>query len=134
MRIFATIRVEEIKARELVEQLVIDGVRQLESFEDSLAGSPYLSEFRVLIKYIEYLADGNSLPESKFRHLKGAKDGIAEHEFKSKHLRIYAIQLPSRKIIIFGGHKKNQEADISKFRSTKALFLESLKIKKNEKK
>src|ERR1700750_1665994 len=122
---FATIKVEEIDAKELVEQLVIDGSKQLETFERSLAGTSYLSEYKVLLKYIEYLANGNSLPQNKFRHLKGTKDGIPEHEFKSKHLRIYTIQLPSKKIIILAGYKNTQEPDITKFRSIKAAFLES---------
>ena len=131
---FASIKIEEINAKELVEQLIIDGLKQLEAFEKSLAGTSYLSEYKVILKYIEYLADGNTLPKGKFRHLKGSKDGIAEHEFKSKHLRMYAIQLPSKKIIILAGYKKNQDPDIVKFRSIKAYFLESLKNRKNEKK
>jgi len=49
-------------------------------------------------------------------------------------LRIYTIQLPSKKIIILAGYKNTQDPDIVKFRSIKADFLESLKNKKNEKK
>ncbi|HEY4287568.1 MAG TPA: hypothetical protein VGN00_10765 [Puia sp.] len=127
---FATIKVEEINAKESVEQLVIDGAKQLETFEKSLVDTSYLSEYKTILKYIEYLANGNSLPQKKFRHLKGVKDGIPEHEFKSKHLRIYAIQLPSKKVIVLGGYKNNQDPDITKFRSIKATFLESLKTNK----
>lgn len=131
---FATIRVEEINAKETVEQLVIDGVKQLEIFEFSLIGTTYLSEYRVLLKYIEHLANGNSLPESKFRHLKGTKDGISEYEFKSKHLRVYTIQMPSKKLIVFLGFKNTQASDITAFRALKVKFLQSQKIRKNEKK
>jgi len=131
---FVTIKAEEINAKENVEQLVIDNIKQMDVFEESLKGTTYLSEYKTLLKYIEHLANGNTLPKTKFRHLKGVKDGIPEHEFKSKHLRLYAIQLPSKKIIIFLGTKGNQDSDITGFRNLKEKYLQSLKMNRNEKK
>ena len=129
---FATIRVEEINAKEVVEQLIIDGKKQLDVFEEVLAGTTYISEYRTILTYIEYLADGNTLPKKKFRHLKGAKDGVTEFEFKSKHLRLYAIQQPGKKLILFMGLKADQDEDIVSFRNLKAQFLLNLK-EENEK-
>ena len=130
---FVTVRVEEINAKEVVEQLVIDDKKQLDVFQEALKGTTYLSEYKTILKYIEYLADGNTLPEAKFRHLKGVTDGITEYEFKSKHLRIYAIQFPLKKIVIFLGYKNTQDKDIADFRSLKAEFI-AQKKQDNEKK
>ncbi|MBK7883913.1 MAG: hypothetical protein IPJ81_08975 [Chitinophagaceae bacterium] len=123
---FVTQRVISINAKELVEQLVIDGIKQLDKFEKALKGTTYISEYRTILKYIEHAANGNSLPEKKFKLLKGVKDNIVEYEFKSKHIRVYAIQMPNNKIIIFLGYKNTQASDIISFRSLKKRYLESL--------
>jgi hypothetical protein len=130
---FATIKVEEINAKEPVEQLVINGKKQLDAFEEALKGTTYLSEYKTLITYVEYLADGNTLPAKKFRHLKGVADGVTEYEFKSKHLRLYAIQEPGKKLILFMGLKAEQEEDIQNFRHLKVQYLKQ-KGEENEKK
>lgn len=130
---FATIRAEEINAKETVDQLVIDGQNQMNAFEESLKGTTFLSEYKTLLKYVEYLADGNTLPEAKFRHLKGVNDGFTEYEFKSKHLRLYLIQEPGKKLIMFMGLKVEQDGDIVRFRNLKADYLAEKK-EKNEKK
>jgi hypothetical protein len=131
---FATITVGEIKSKEIVEQLVINNVKQLSVFEQQLKGTTYGGEYRTILKYIEYVANGNSLPQTKFRHLQGVTDGITEYEFKGKHLRVYAIQLPSKKLIMFMGTKGNQDSDIVSFRSLKRSFLYYLNTKIDGKK
>ena len=122
---FATEIIPLIKAKENVEQLVIDGLKVLDKYKDTLIGTTYMSEFDSMIKYIEYAANGNSLPEKKMRKYGGSKDGVAEYEFKSKHLRIWAIQQPNKKILIFGGFKNSQKADENSFWALKKQFLQS---------
>jgi hypothetical protein len=96
---FATESIPLIKARENVEQLVIDGVKVWDEYKKSLTGTTYLSEYDSMIRYIEYAANGNSLPNIKMRKYGGNKDGVTEYEFKSKHLRVWAIQQPNKKIV-----------------------------------
>ena len=76
---------------------------------------------------MEYLGNNKSLPKTKFRDVTPKGEKIKEYEFKSKHLRIYAIQKPMGKIIIPGGYKTNQAKDFIKFRSLKRQLLISLK-------
>lgn len=124
---FATQIVTSIKAREVVEELVVDGKSVLQEYKDEMKGTPYEKELGAMMKYIEKAADGHSLPKEKMRKYKGNKDGVAEYEFKTKHLRLWAIQQPNKKLLIFGGFKNSQGKDEVKFRSRKKQFLESLK-------
>ncbi len=127
---FAVRVVEEIKAREIVMQLCIHGVGQLDLFEKQLVGTTYRSEYKSLISFIQHFANGGD-PGRKVKYLKG-NVGPTEFEFISKHLRIYAIQRPGRKLIIYGGVKKASDSrdNISVFRSIKTEYLNSLNQKK----
>jgi len=124
---FATERIKVISCRQEFDQLFIDGAGQLDIFENDLKGTTYQSEFKTLLTYMEYLGNNKSLPKTKFRDITPKGEKIKEYEFKSKHLRIYAIQKPKGKIIILGGYKTNQDKDFIKFRSLKRLLLISLK-------
>jgi hypothetical protein len=129
---FVTKKVEAIKARELVEQLYIDDVGQLDALENSLAGTTYNGEFIGLLAFIQHFANGGN-PGKKVKYLKGKKD-ITEFEFISKHLRIYAIQEPGKKIIIYGGFKRAADSsdNIAIFRRILDSYLNS-KDQQNEK-
>lgn len=124
--------VEKIKAREVVEQLFIKGVGQMDAFENQLKGTTYKGEFIGLIAFIEHFANGGE-PGKKVKYLKGVKDSVTEFEFISKHLRIYAIQQPGKKIILFGGIKDAPDSsdNIAVFRSIKKEFLNFLNQKKS---
>lgn len=129
---FVTKVVDEIKAKEIVEQLFIDGIGQLNAIENQLTGTTYRGEFIGLLAFIQHFADGGE-PGKKVKYLKGGvKDGATEFEFISKHLRIYAIQQPGKKLILFGGFKKAADSSdtIAVFRSIKKQYLEFLKNKK----
>lgn len=125
---FATRKIEIIKAREEVEELLIDNQGQLDKFEKSLKGTMFQSEFETLIRYIEHHANGNSIGK-KLVILKKPSKGGMEYEHKSKHLRIYAIQEPDKKLIIFGGvkHDANSLDNIEPFRALKKRYAEQIK-------
>jgi hypothetical protein len=130
MYIFVTKKVESINAREAVYEICASEDSILWLFESKLKGTTYISEFKTILKYIEYAANGGRLPGTKMKLLKRSKrDNIAEIEFKTKHLRIYAIQLPNMKIILLCGFKNSQKEDIKYFRSLKNQFLESINLK-----
>lgn len=78
---------------------------------------------------MEYLGNNGSLPKTKFRVVTPTGEKVKEYEFKSKHLRIYAIQKMNGKIIILGGYKNKQHKDFLRFRSLKKQLLISLNYK-----
>lgn len=129
MSTFVTRSVEKIKAREVVEQLFIDGIGQLDALERELIGTTFGGEFIGLIAFIQHFANGGT-PGKKVKYLKG-NEGATEFEFISKHLRIYAIQQPGKKIIIYGGFKKAADSsdNIAAFRAIKKEYLKSLNQK-----
>jgi hypothetical protein len=113
MRIFATQIIESIKGRQVFEKLLVDGVCFFDVFEIQIKGNPqYESEFKSIVAYMDLIANGKSLPKTKFREIKGGKISAKRYEFKSKHLRIYAFSQPGGKIVVLGGYKNTQEADI----------------------
>lgn len=95
MRKFDTKIIEQIKAKETVEQLFINGVGQLDNLENQLIGTTYNGEFIGLLAFIQHFANGGE-PGRKVKYLKG-NEGQTEYEFISKHIRIYAIQHPNKK-------------------------------------
>lgn len=128
MPTFALKKVESIQAKQELDELVVDGVGQLAAFEELLTSNHkhYLSEFRTMLSYIEYVANGNSLPDTRFKDVTPAGVVIKEYEFKSKHLRLYAIKQLNGKVIILGGLKTKQTEDFKRFRSLKKQYLNSL--------
>lgn len=66
-----------------------------------------------------------SLPETKFHPYSDGKDGVREYEFKTKHLRVYAIEQKGGKIVIIGGTKANQAKDQVEFRRLKKGYIAS---------
>jgi hypothetical protein len=84
-----------------------------EEFVNSLKQKSDLDELDKIRALMD--SDINRLPPTKYRHIIGGKyDRNDVYEFKSKHLRIYAIKKEPDFYLILGGYKKGQEKDISK--------------------
>lgn len=116
---------EKIKAltgsRQIVLQLSIDGVNQLDSFEKELEGTAYLSQYKTLLTWMDYYSNTGKIPGQKFKELKtDKKETIKEFEFRTKDLRLYAVQGANGKIIVLCGYKSSQTKDLNKFRALKA--------------
>lgn len=126
MSTFATEDIEYIKGIQVFSKLIVDGKAPYDTFVDNLEEN-YKSELAAIEYYMEAVSQLKSLPDTKFRELKGYKDNVKEYEFKSKHLRIYAIQQKNGKIIVMGGYKNTQKKDINAFRTLKKQYLNSLK-------
>jgi hypothetical protein len=128
MAIFTVRKVDAVRAKQELDELEIDGVGQLMAFEQMLQETDkrFISEFRTLLTYMEYVSNGNSLPETKFRDVTPDGERVKEYEFKSKHLRVYAIKKEGGKLIILGGFKTTQKADFRRFRSLKQQYLNSM--------
>lgn len=89
----------------------------------------YEEELYAIYSLMEDVADNKLLPKEKFRDITiKKKDKIKEYEFKSKHLRVYAIKAPDGKVLVMGGYKNHQKKDIKKFRSIKDKYIKSLSL------
>ncbi len=91
-----------------------NGRNYFEEFVGSLRQKSDLAELDTIRALMDKV-DNNNLPKAKYRHISGGKrDRKDVYEFKSKHLRVYAIKKEPDYYIILGGFKKGQESDIEK--------------------
>lgn len=138
---FTTKVIEEIVGKKRYEQLVIlpdnakqtsidvkkvDGVWDL--YEKSLEAK-YKGSFNGLAATMNRDADILSLSSEKFKDITPKGETVKEYEIKYQDLRVYAIKIDNGKLIILGGYKNSQKSDISRFRSLKRQYLESLNRK-----
>ncbi len=131
MRNFTTENVEDIKGREVVEQLVINGKKAMDLFKEELEGTTYIKEFNRLPALVEHIANGGNFGKV-CKVVKGYTRGVIEYEFITPNLRLFAIQEQNKKIIIFGGKKQKADSsdNIEKFRLLKHAYMDSLNLKK----
>ena len=115
---------EQICGKQVFDKLVVDGVAPFDTFISELE-ERYRSEVMTLYSYMDAVANLMSLPKTKFHPYSDGKDGVREYEFKTKHLRAYAIEQPGGKIIIIGGMKANQDKDQAEFRRLKNGYIAS---------
>jgi len=114
-----------INGKQSFEKLIVEGSDLLEEFERSLE-ERYRSEMRTIYAWMQMVADLRPVPGTVFHPISDGKDGIREYEFKSKHLRVYAITKPNGKIVVMGGNKKTQRRDIIRLRELKKQFIKFL--------
>lgn len=110
--------------------LVVDKINQYDDFFELIKdNSQYVSEHKTILTYMNLVSNLHGLlPKQKFREITPAKDKVKEYEFKSKHLRAYVFKMEKTgQIVAYWGFKNQQNEDIRKFRSIKALYLKQLK-------
>lgn len=128
MSIFALNKIESIDSKQRIDKLLMDEVCLFDEFEKEIQSNPqYLSELGSIYNYIEYVGNGNSVPQKHFKDITPKKEKVKEYEFKSNNLRVYAIKQENGKIIVMGGYKNSQKKDIIQFRSIKRQYLEFTK-------
>lgn len=116
---------EQIRGKQVFYKLVVDGVAPFDTFIEELE-ERYRSEAMTLYSYMDLNSNLHSLPETKFHPYSDGKDGVREYEFKTKHLRVYAIEQKGGKIVIIGGTKAKQAKDQAEFRRLKKGYIASL--------
>lgn len=132
MSIFTLEEIKAVQGKYKFFKLVKDGVCEFDSFEHEIEKTTsYLSELRTVYAYFDLVANLHSLPHTKFKDITPNKEVVKEYEFKTKHLRIYAIhEKETGKVIICAGKKNSQESDIKHFRAIKKSYLSFLTNKK----
>lgn len=123
---FALEKIKAIKGKQTFYDLKVNGVGQFETFSNEIE-EQYKSELVTLNARMDLVANLNRLPKEKFRDITPKKETVKEYEFKTKHLRLYAIHIEKKgKVIVLCGFKNTQKTDIPSFRSLKSQFLKSL--------
>lgn len=118
MRTFASEIFEGVRGKQVFEKLFVNGICLIDEFEkEVIERDQYVAEYKTLVTYMEFFANGKTLPEKKFREIKSGKLSVKQYEFKSKNLRVYVFGIFGGKMVVLGGYKNNQKADIRKFNS-----------------
>ncbi|MBQ7237640.1 MAG: hypothetical protein IJS20_02500 [Bacteroidales bacterium] len=121
---FSLKHLDAVVGKQSFDMLVKDGVCFFEQFEKNIE-KQYTSEIKQLYSEMNDIANLKALPLTKFHPYSDGKDGCREFEFKTKHLRAYAIEQPGGKIIILGGTKANQAKDQAEFWKYKKQYINS---------
>jgi len=119
MRTFATKEIKEIKGDKILfKKLQINNVCPFDVFvEEVKKNNQYFSEYKTILSYMNFFAQGNLLPKKHYNEIKERRlknNGIKCHEFKSKHIRIYVLDQLFGGIVIIGGYKTSQLKDVNK--------------------
>jgi putative component of toxin-antitoxin plasmid stabilization module len=124
---FALHTVSEILGRIVIFKLSVDDIILYDDFEDQIMKDGNLGkELFKLQSILQQYAQTKSLPETKFRELKGCADAYTEFEIKTKNLRLYLFkEEKTGSIIVVGGNKNAQKKDISRFRGLKKAYIQS---------
>ena len=117
---FAFKKIEEINCLQDIVKLEVDESCYFDIFQEEIykSGSQYITELGMILQYIERDGNGQGVADKK-KDITPKKTKIKEYEYRTKHLRIYAIKQKGGKIIILGGFKNRQKKDIKKFRQIK---------------
>ena len=131
MRTFASEIIEAVKGKQIFEKLIVNNICLIDEFEKEIKDrGQYISEFNTLISHIDCFANGTTLPITKFREIKSNRTKVKHYEFKSKNLRVYAFNIPGGKMVVMGGYKNNQDADIRTFQSIVKEYISTTNVKK----
>jgi len=126
MTTFALKEIETVKGKQTFYKLLKNNICLFGEFEKAVLKTQHESEMPTAYLYMERIANGDSMPATKFKDLTPSQETVKEYEIKTKNLRIYLIKTTGGKIVILGGYKNTQKSDIRRFRSLKKQYLQSI--------
>lgn len=130
MQEYSLLKIDAVKGKCKFYKLKHGDYCWFDDFENNLEGQ-YQSELNMIYKYMDRVSNNAPLPINKFKKLNKGMTGLAEYEFKSKHLRVYCFHLPETgKIVVLGGFKNSQKSDLSEFKKNKDRYLEYIENEK----
>lgn len=114
VEIFGSVRSDgKLKFYKLLE----NGKAQIDAFYDEICKSErLLKDFKSILACMDYVAETDSkMPNTKVNSIKyNGKDIVIE--FKKNTLRVYCIKKAPNVLVVLGGFKKEQGADINKLK------------------
>jgi putative component of toxin-antitoxin plasmid stabilization module len=124
---FALKEIEEIRGKLKIYKLLVNGACAFDKFEQEIneEGS-LMSELRTIAARLYDIADCKSLPDTKFKDITPKNESNKEYEIKTHHLRVYLFhEKNTGRIIVCGGKKGTQQADIKHFRKIKNEYFKN---------
>lgn len=127
MPIFALQPIEEVTGRIKFYKLFIDGNCEFDDFEAGIRNEGNLAKELIKIQTrMTQISNLQSLPDAKYKPLRGCKDIYTEFEIKTENLRVYLFkEEKTGNVIVCGGKKSTQKKDISHFRNLKKAYIQS---------
>jgi putative component of toxin-antitoxin plasmid stabilization module len=124
MYTFALNEITEIKGKLKFFKLLVNGTCEYDEFEREIINEGNLkTELTTIITRMHEIADLKSMPQNKFKDITPKKDNNKEYEIKTKHLRVYLFhEKNTGRVIVCGGKKGTQQADIKHFRNIKKEY------------
>lgn len=124
MPTFALKHIEEIKGIMKFYHLEVDGkVQFLEMEEELVRVGGYESDLRKISVRMQQVAEGLSLPRTKFKDITPRKETVKEYEIKTDDLRCYLFHDKANgRVVVFLGKKTTQKKDIKRFRNIKSQY------------
>ena len=124
MYTFALQEIEEIKGRLKIFKLLVNGTCEYDEFEKQIEADGNLKSELITIETRLYdIADLKSLPQTKFRDITPKNASNKEYEIKTRNLRVYLFhEKNTGRVIVCGGKKGTQKADIKHFRNIKREY------------
>lgn len=129
MPVYSLKHMDAVVGKQSFDMLVKGNVCLFEEFENNL-DPQYKSELVGIYATMNDVANLKIPPGTKYHPYNSGGSQVREFEFKSKHLRVYAIEGIGGKIIVMGGMKVNQTKDQNIFRKYKNQYIDYLKQKK----
>lgn len=125
MYTFALQEIKEIKGRLKFFKLLINGTCEYDEFEKEIQTEGNLkSELTTIESRLHEIADLKLLPKTKFRDITPKNANNKEYEIKTRHLRVYLFhEEKTGHVIVCGGKKGTQKADIKHFQKIKNEYL-----------
>ena len=103
--------------------LIIDGKNKFVKFYDK-----HKTNFEIEFDYIQALmqqvSEGLSLPETKYRQIKGHNLDCL-YEFKKKKIRVYCLKIKPNFFVVCAGFKDDEKTDYDTLRAIANDFLKS---------
>lgn len=124
MTTFALKEILEIKGRLKFYKLLVNNRCEFDEFEDEIkTDGNFLSELRTVETRMHEIAELKSLPQTKYKDITPKDDNNKEYEIKTHHLRVYLFHDKNTgRVIVCGGKKGSQKADIKHFRKLKNAY------------
>jgi len=124
MNKFALKHIEEIVGQLKIFKLVVNNHCEYDEFEKQIIlEASYSSELRTIQARLQDVAELRLLPKEKFRNITPKKETVKEYEIKTRHLRVYLFhEDKTGRVIVCGGKKGSQQADIKRFRRIKKEY------------
>lgn len=130
---FKAVSIDEVSGAQRFYKLIKNGRCQFDDFCSEI-DTTYPYEKTAMFRSMDCLANGESLPKTKFHPWKLPKSGLKTFELKTRHLRIYMAEIGGGKLVVLGGYKNGQAKDGFRFASLMKEYEQHLNTSRNGKK